>query len=108
LPEPNPSEEGRPLYNSAVLLSGGRVGQRFRKALLPTYDVFDEDRYFEPYLFQSGGPCPPESQILELGGRKIGVSICEDVWNDRTFWKRRRYHYDPTEDLVAGGARVIV
>src|SRR5499427_3165106 len=49
LPEPNPSDEGRPLFNSAVLLKGGRVDQRFRKALLPTYDVFDEDRYFEPY-----------------------------------------------------------
>jgi NAD+ synthase (glutamine-hydrolysing) len=108
LPEPNPSEEGRPLYNSAVLVAGGRVGQRFRKALLPTYDVFDEDRYFEPYIVQPAGPNPPESQILDLGGRKIGVSICEDVWNDRTFWKRRRYHYDPTEELVAGGARVIV
>ena len=81
LPEPNPSEEGRPLYNSAVLLQGGRTGQRFRKALLPTYDVFDEDRYFEPFR----GP-----QILQLGDRSIGVSICEDVWNDRTFWKRSR------------------
>ena len=49
LPEPNPSDEGRPLFNSAVLLRGGRVEQRFRKALLPTYDVFDEDRYFEPF-----------------------------------------------------------
>src|SRR5258708_17844555 len=46
--------------------------------------------------------------MLELGGRKIGVSICEDVWNDRTFFKRRRYHHDPTEELVAAGARVIV
>src|SRR5258708_20816239 len=46
--------------------------------------------------------------MLELGGRKIGVSICEDVWNDRTFFKRRRYHHDPTEELVAGGARIIV
>ena len=49
LAEPNPSDEGRPLYNAAVLLRAGRVDQRFRKALLPTYDVFDEDRYFEPY-----------------------------------------------------------
>ena len=49
LPEPNPSDEGRPLFNSAVLLRDGASGQRFRKALLPTYDVFDEDRYFEPF-----------------------------------------------------------
>src|SRR5437868_15073273 len=78
LPEPNPSDEGRPLFNSAALLRGGRVEQKFRKTLLPTYDVFDEDRYFEPFR----GP-----QILELGGRRLGISICEDVWNDRDFWK---------------------
>jgi NAD+ synthase/NAD+ synthase (glutamine-hydrolysing) len=99
LAEPNPSEEGRPLYNSAVLVGGGRVHQRFRKALLPTYDVFDEDRYFEPYR----GP-----QILDLGGHRLGVTICEDIWNDRDFWKRRRYHHDPIEELVAAGADAII
>ena len=99
LPEPNPSEEGRPLFNTAALVHGGRVGQRFRKALLPTYDVFDEDRYFEPFH----GP-----QVLELGGRRIGVSICEDIWNDRDFWRRRRYHHDPVEELVRAGADLIV
>jgi NAD+ synthase (glutamine-hydrolysing) len=99
LPEPNPSDEGRPLFNTAVLLNGGRVGQRFRKALLPTYDVFDEDRYFEPFH---------GAQILELDGRKLGISICEDVWNDRDFWKRRRYHHDPIEELVRAGAQAII
>jgi NAD+ synthase (glutamine-hydrolysing) len=99
LPEPNPSDEGRPLFNSAVLLREGRTDQRFRKALLPTYDVFDEDRYFEPYR---------GAQILEIAGRRIGVSICEDVWNDRDFWKRRRYHHDPIEELVRAGAQAIV
>src|SRR5712671_5127962 len=49
LPEPNPSDEGRPLFNTAVLMQSGTLGQRFRKSLLPTYDVFDEDRYFEPF-----------------------------------------------------------
>ena len=92
LPEPNPSDEGRPLFNSAALLRGGRVEQRFRKALLPTYDVFDEDRYFEPFH----GP-----QLLDLAGTRVGISICEDIWNDRDFWKRRRYHHDPIEELVA-------
>jgi NAD+ synthase/NAD+ synthase (glutamine-hydrolysing) len=82
-----------------VLLRGGRVEQRFRKALLPTYDVFDEDRYFEPCT---------GAQILELGGRRIGISICEDVWNDRDFWKRRRYHHNPIEEIVAAGATAIV
>ena len=99
LPEPNPSDEGRPLFNSAVLLRKGQVDQRFRKALLPTYDVFDEDRYFEPFH----GP-----QVLELEGRRIGISICEDIWNDRDFWKRRRYHHDPIVELVRAGAQAIV
>jgi len=99
LPEPNPSDAGRPLFNTAVLLHEGRIGQRFRKSLLPTYDVFDEDRYFEPYH---------GAQILECGGRRLGISICEDVWNDRDFWKRRRYHHDPIEDLIRAGADAIV
>ncbi|MBS1816565.1 MAG: NAD+ synthase [Acidobacteria bacterium] len=99
LPEPNPSDEGRPLFNSAALLRGGRVEQRFRKALLPTYDVFDEDRYFEPYQ---------AVQILDVSGVRLGISICEDVWNDRDFWKRRRYHRDPVSELVQAGATVIL
>jgi NAD+ synthase/NAD+ synthase (glutamine-hydrolysing) len=99
LPEPNPSDEGRPLFNSAALVRDGLVGQRFRKSLLPTYDVFDEDRYFEPVH---------GAQVFELGGRRVGVTICEDVWNDRDFWKRRRYHEDPVEVLVAAGSGVIV
>src|SRR5205823_3119038 len=96
---PNPSDVGRPLFNSAVLLKDGAVGQAFHKSLLPTYDVFDEDRYFEPYR---------GVQILELGGRKLGISICEDVWNDRDFWKRRRYHQDPIAALAKAGAEAIV
>lgn len=96
---PNPEEMGRPLFNSAVLLQDGAVGPAFHKTLLPTYDVFDEDRYFEP----ARGPF-----ILELKGRRLGISICEDVWNDRDFWKRRRYHHDPIEDLAQAGAEAIL
>jgi len=99
LPEPNPSDEGRPLFNTAAFAHAGTVAQRFRKALLPTYDVFDEDRYFEPFH---------GAQILTLGGRRLGISICEDVWNDRDFWKRRRYHHDPIEELVRAGAEAII
>jgi NAD+ synthase/NAD+ synthase (glutamine-hydrolysing) len=99
LPEPNASDEGRPLFNTAALLRGGEIGERFRKALLPTYDVFDEDRYFEPFH----GP-----QTLDIAGRRLGISICEDIWNDRDFWKRRRYHHDPIEELVRVGADAIV
>jgi NAD+ synthase (glutamine-hydrolysing) len=99
LPEPNPSDEGRPLFNTAVLLRGGRVEQRFRKALLPTYDVFDEDRYFEPYH---------GAQLLDIAGTRIGISICEDIWTDRDFWKRRRYHHDPIDELAAAGASLVL
>ena len=99
LPEPNDAEEGRPLYNTAALIKGGRVEHRFRKALLPTYDVFDEDRYFEPFH---------GAQVLDLNGLRLGISICEDVWNDRDFWKRRRYHHDPIEELVRAGAQAII
>jgi NAD+ synthase/NAD+ synthase (glutamine-hydrolysing) len=99
LPEPNSSDEGRPLFNSAVLMQGGALGQRFRKSLLPTYDVFDEDRYFEPFR---------GSEMLEICNRRLGISICEDVWNDRDFWKRRRYHFDPIHELAAAGADAIV
>ncbi|MCU1383228.1 MAG: NH(3)-dependent synthetase [Acidobacteria bacterium] len=99
LPEANPSDEGRPLFNAAALLRGGRVEQRFRKALLPTYDVFDEDRYFEPYH---------GAQLLDIAGTRVGISICEDIWNDRDFWKRRRYHHDPIDELADAGATLVV
>ena len=96
---PNPAEMGRPLFNSAVLLEKGSVGPAFHKTLLPTYDVFDEDRYFEPCR---------EPQILDLNGRRIGISICEDAWNDRDFWQRPRYHQDPVTSLAEAGAEIIV
>src|SRR5205807_6624959 len=99
LPEPNPADEGRPLFNTAALLRAGSVEHRFRKSLLPTYDVFDEDRYFEPFH----GP-----QLTDVAGQRVGISICEDIWNDRDFWKRRRYHHDPVEELVRAGAQAIV
>lgn len=96
---PNPADIGRPLFNSAVLLKDGQVGQAFHKTLLPTYDVFDEDRYFEPAA---------EPGILDIGGCRLGISICEDVWNDRDFWHRRRYHHDPIEVLASKGAQAIL
>ncbi len=99
LAETNQGAAGRPLYNAAALLAGGTVRQVFRKTLLPTYDVFDEDRYFEP----AGGP-----QVLSWAGERLGVSVCEDIWNDRDFWQRRRYHTDPIEELAAAGASCVV
>jgi len=96
---PNPSPIGRPLSNVALLLHEGRIIQTFGKTLLPTYDVFDEDRYFEP----AQGP-----QILDLAGTKVGISICEDIWNDADFWNQKRYHSDPIQELVRAGARCLV
>ena len=87
----NKNRTGRPLSNVACLLHKGRVEKIFFKSLLPTYDVFDEDRYFEP---------ADKPQILTHQGKKIGVSICEDLWNDRDFWHRPRYHFDPIEKLA--------
>ena len=95
----NPCDVGRPLFNSAVLLGGGAVGQQFHKTLLPTYDVFDEDRYFE----SARGP-----QSLDWEGHKLGISICEDVWNDRDFWQRRRYRQDPIELVAAEGVKLLL
>jgi NAD+ synthase/NAD+ synthase (glutamine-hydrolysing) len=95
----NPCDVGRPLFNSAVLLGGGAVGQQFHKTLLPTYDVFDEDRYFE----SARGP-----QSLVWEGHKLGISICEDVWNDRDFWQRRRYRQDPIELVAAEGVKLLL
>jgi NAD+ synthase/NAD+ synthase (glutamine-hydrolysing) len=99
VPLKNPGQVGRPLFNAAVLLHKGEARGKFYKTLMPTYDVFDEDRYFEP------GTDP---QVLELAGRRLGVSICEDMWNDRDFWKRPRYHVDPIESLAKAGVDAIL
>jgi NAD+ synthase/NAD+ synthase (glutamine-hydrolysing) len=99
LPERNPADAGRPLFNAAALLSGGRIARWLRKALLPTYDVFDEDRYFEPWT---------GNETLEVGGARVALSICEDAWNDGDFWPKRRYHVDPIGSAEAGGASLLV
>jgi NAD+ synthetase len=89
-PERNPGEAGKPLYNSAALLHGGSVKRVFRKTLLPSYDVFDEDRYF------SAGD---GVDAFEAAGARIAVTVCEDIWNDTSFWERPLYRRDPLEDL---------
>ncbi len=138
--EPNPKAHiagGKPLFNSIALLSQGKVQQIFHKRLLPTYDVFDEYRYFEPGLqtnsftldleeleSQIDPPQPPlskeggMSQIdppqppLSKEGRKcqikVGVTICEDMWNDEEFWGKRNYAVNPIEDLAKLGVDIIV
>ena len=86
----NPAKTGRSVFNVALAARGGRVVATYRKRLLPTYDVFDEGRYFEP------GTKP---LVLRVAGARVGVTICEDIWNDKTFWKKRRYAADPVSDL---------
>lgn len=99
VPLRNETGVGRQLFNAAVLLQGGEIGQTYYKTLMPTYDVFDEDRYFEP---------GSKAQIVELGKWRLGISICEDLWNDRDFWEHPRYHADPIDGLVKAGANAIV
>lgn len=100
--ETNPhaaSKGQKPLYNSMALLDGGEIKQIFYKRLLPTYDVFDEDRYFEPGY---------EANYFTLDGLKIGVSICEDLWNDEQFWGKLSYEVNPIEELARLGVDIIV
>ncbi len=104
--EPNvrsPQTGEKPLFNSTALLEGGKVQQIFHKRLLPTYDVFDEDRYFE-----SG----QDSNVFILNylshDLHVGVTICEDIWNDEGFWGKRNYQTDPIADLANQSVDLIV
>ena len=90
---------GREFTNACALLQRGRVLAVRTKTLLPTYDVFDEDRYFEPAT---------ENTPVEFNGRKLGLTICEDVWNDEGFWRERRYERNPATDLVHHGAELLL
>ena len=87
-----PSGSGKPAVNAAVLLDRGQLLLEQHKRLLPFYDVFDEQRYF----------CPASSQkVIELDGVRLGITICEDAWNDKAFWPRRLYSIDPLEEIKA-------
>ncbi len=88
---PAPPDAGKPAVNAAVLLDRGDVLLEQHKRLLPFYDVFDEQRYFLPSSRQ---------QVVALDGLRLAISICEDAWNDKNFWPRRLYSFDPLEDLV--------
>jgi NAD+ synthase (glutamine-hydrolysing) len=95
----NSERPGRALKNSAVVLQNGKIIWRTAKSLLPTYDVFDEDRYFEP-----GKKVEP----FVFNGHKLGITICEDIWNDEDFWPERIYRHDPVRELIAQGAEIIL
>ncbi len=82
---------GKPLFNSMALLAAGKVQNTFHKRLLPTYDVFDENRYFAP---------GSEPNHFTIEGIKIGLTICEDLWNDEDFWGKRSYLINPIAELA--------
>jgi NAD+ synthase/NAD+ synthase (glutamine-hydrolysing) len=93
------AEQGKAAADAAALLHRGKVMLDYAKILLPFYDVFDESRYFEP------GTSPG---LHELGGFRLGVTICEDTWNDKHFWKKRLYARDPVEETVRAGANALL
>jgi NAD+ synthetase len=95
----NSERPGRALRNSAAVLQNGKIIWRTHKSLLPTYDVFDEDRYFEP----AKNVAP-----FEFNGRKLGITVCEDIWNDQDFWPERIYRRDPVKELILQGAEIIL
>jgi len=104
------SKGQKPLFNSMALLDGGKIQQIFHKRLLPTYDVFDEDRYFEPG-YQANWFNISSTNTGEKYQEKcikIGVTICEDLWNDEQFWGKRNYEVNPIEELAQLGVDVII
>jgi NAD+ synthase (glutamine-hydrolysing) len=95
----NPKREGRTCYNSAAFLAAGKIQAIIHKTLLPTYDVFDEERYFE----RAEGV-----RLVNFGGRTLGISICEDAWNSEDFWPRPLYVTDPIRNQVEKGANLLI
>jgi NAD+ synthase/NAD+ synthase (glutamine-hydrolysing) len=92
-------ETGKSVMNSAAVLRGGAVQFVQSKMLLPTYDVFDESRYFDP----------AESQkLFPIGDKKLALTICEDAWNDKHFWHQRLYRVDPVDELLHAGGNVVL
>jgi NAD+ synthase (glutamine-hydrolysing) len=88
---PAGGQDGKPAFNAAVLLDRGRLVLEQHKCLLPFYDVFDEQRYFSAARGQ---------KVVELDGVRLAITICEDAWNDKSFWPRRLYSVDPMEELM--------
>ena len=99
--EKNSAPVGRPLHNAVAVLREGKIISRHFKTLLPTYDVFDESRYFEPGLDE-------RQNIVNIANRPMGLSICEDLWNDEKMVPRRLYHQNPIADLNTAGAQVMI
>ena len=99
LPTPAHAETGKSVMNSAALLREGRIVFLQSKMLLPTYDVFDEMRNF----------VPAKSQVLfPYCGRQMALTICEDAWNDKHYWNKRLYPFDPVEALIHAGGNFVL
>lgn len=92
-------DTGKKVANSAALIMNGQVAFEQRKMLLPTYDVFDESRYFQPAQTQ---------HVFPLGGDALGVTICEDCWNDKAYWPQRLYDRDPVAELIGKGSTLLL
>lgn len=90
---------GTDIHNSALLCYQGKVQFVQHKTLIPNYDVFDEMRYFDS---------AKEVQVHEFKGEKLGISICEDIWNDSDYWYRRRYVKDPVKELINKGSSILI
>jgi len=93
------AERGKAVSDAAALLYQGKAALDYAKILLPFYDVFDESRYFEPGTSLG---------LHELGGVRLGLTICEDTWNDKHFWKKQLYARDPVEETVRAGAGLLL
>ncbi|MCG6918557.1 MAG: NAD+ synthase [Deltaproteobacteria bacterium] len=98
-PQPSQQPTGKGIHNSALLIYQGELIFTHHKSLLPTYDVFDEPRYFEPGL---------EHPVVKFKDSILGISVCEDAWNDPALWPRRTYHHDPIEVMAKKGAKLII
>ncbi len=100
-PLPTGRNQGKGLFNSALLIYRGEILAQVNKSLLPTYDVFDEARYFDPSSSSELHPVP-------FKGERLGITICEDAWNDPELWYRPIYWFDPVARLAEMGATVMV
>ena len=98
----NSEPVGRPLRNAVAVLRDGKIASRHFKTLLPTYDVFDESRYFEP------GHISEKGNLFQIGSVTAGLSICEDLRNDEQLISRRLYHQNPIADLHAAGSQLLI
>ncbi|MFH0813136.1 MAG: NAD+ synthase [Pseudomonadota bacterium] len=95
----NQDQVGKNFFNGAALITRGEIVAKVYKKLLPSYDVFDENRYFEP---------GKSNQVYSFLGKRLGITICEDIWNDKDFFHERLYADDPVENLVRQGLDILI